>query len=140
MKARRIFTVLEGTVTEGAAVEMLRLSGAGIQIPAIIIGEEGRGRKRGVLPVAGLKETSCPDRGKDLGWSSVVQVCRRDGSYDVLYKKCRTDMFMVDRRRSNLMTKEGSSLNVLVSPKSEKPDQGIRSCWLGDQQRCPGRS
>lgn len=50
-KAFRIFTINSGSVCEGAEVGKLTLKGAGKDIPAIIIGEEGRGRQRGVLPV-----------------------------------------------------------------------------------------
>lgn len=51
MAAYKIFTVSSGSVSEGATVGKLTLKGAGIDIPAIIVGEEGRGRSRGVLPV-----------------------------------------------------------------------------------------
>lgn len=51
MAAYRIFTVSSGTIKEGAMVETLTLKGAGIDIPAVIVGEEGRGRNLGVLPV-----------------------------------------------------------------------------------------
>lgn len=47
----KMFTVSNGTVFDGAPVAKLSLKGAGIDIPAIIVGEEGRGRARGVLPV-----------------------------------------------------------------------------------------
>lgn len=47
----RVFTIEDGAAREGTAVEKLALKGAGIEIPAIIVGEEGRGRQRGVLPV-----------------------------------------------------------------------------------------
>ncbi|MGB9848885.1 MAG: hypothetical protein ACPLSY_03530 [Moorellaceae bacterium] len=47
----RVFTVSQGTVREGALVGRYLLRGAGIAVPAILIGEEGRGRKLGVLPV-----------------------------------------------------------------------------------------
>ena len=47
----KIFTIASGEVTEGARVSSFTLKGAGVTIPAIIIGEEGRGRKLGVLPV-----------------------------------------------------------------------------------------
>lgn len=49
----KVFTINLGEVFEGAAVESLTLKGAGISIPAIIVGEEGRGSSRGVLPVQG---------------------------------------------------------------------------------------
>jgi len=50
----KVFTVSNGKVEVGAKVESLRLFGAGVEIPAIIIGESGRGRSLGVLPVAGV--------------------------------------------------------------------------------------
>ena len=49
----KVFTVRNGKVSEGAKVERFALKGAGIEIDAVIIGEEGRGRERGVLPVQG---------------------------------------------------------------------------------------
>ncbi len=52
----RIFTIENGEAREGARVDSFTLKGAGISIPAIIIGEEGRGRKLGVLPVQLLPE------------------------------------------------------------------------------------
>ncbi len=56
-KAMKVFTIESGEVTEGARVSSFTLKGAGITIPAIIIGEEGRGRKLGVLPVQLLPDT-----------------------------------------------------------------------------------
>jgi len=53
----KIFTIKNGEVKEGARVESLTLKGAGVSIPAILIGEEGRGRKLGVLPVQLLPNT-----------------------------------------------------------------------------------
>ena len=47
----KIFTIESGDVSEGVRVDSLTLKGAGVSIPAIIIGEEGRGRELGVLPV-----------------------------------------------------------------------------------------
>jgi len=52
----KIFTIESGKVTEGAKVDSFTLKGAGVTIPAILIGEEGRGRKLGVLPVQLLPE------------------------------------------------------------------------------------
>lgn len=51
MAVYRAFTVSSGTVEEGARVDRLNLKGAGIEIPAILIGQSGRGRSLGVLPV-----------------------------------------------------------------------------------------
>lgn len=47
----KVFTIESGKVEEGAVVEAFHLQGAGVTIPAILVGEEGRGRELGVLPV-----------------------------------------------------------------------------------------
>ena len=47
----KIFTIESGDISEGVRVDSFTLKGAGVSIPAIIIGEEGRGRELGVLPV-----------------------------------------------------------------------------------------
>ncbi len=47
----KVFTIASGEVTEGARVDSFTLKGAGVTIPAIIVGEEGRGRKLGIVPV-----------------------------------------------------------------------------------------
>ena len=66
----RIFTIASGNVAAGAVIETLHLKGAGIDIPAIMIGEEGRGRERGVVPVGNPPMVSCPERNKDVWISS----------------------------------------------------------------------
>lgn len=53
----KIFTVESGKVVEGARVDSFTLKGAGVTIPAVLIGEEGRGRKLGVLPVQLLQSS-----------------------------------------------------------------------------------
>ena len=52
----KIFTIRSGEVEEGARVGTFTLKGAGVSIPAIIVGEEGRGRELGILPVELLPE------------------------------------------------------------------------------------
>lgn len=47
----KVFTIKSGEVSEGVRVDSFTLKGAGVTIPAILIGEEGRGRELGVLPV-----------------------------------------------------------------------------------------
>lgn len=51
----KVFTVESGQVESGAKVESFAFRNGEIVIPAIVVGEEGRGRKLGVLPVAGAK-------------------------------------------------------------------------------------
>lgn len=53
----KIFTITNGQVIDRAKVETFTLKGAGVSIPAVIIGEEGRGRELGVLPVHLTKES-----------------------------------------------------------------------------------
>lgn len=50
----RIFTLENGMVSVGAKIEKLHFKGTEISIFAIVIGEEGRGRKRGILPISNL--------------------------------------------------------------------------------------
>lgn len=47
----KIFTIENGKVVEGVRVDSFTLKGAGVTIPAVLVGEEGRGRRLGVLPV-----------------------------------------------------------------------------------------
>lgn len=47
----KVFTIESGKVIEGAEVVTFALKNADVTIPAVIIGEEGRGRQLGVLPV-----------------------------------------------------------------------------------------
>lgn len=53
----KIFTIESGKVAKGVRVDSFTLKGAGVTIPAIIIGEEGRGRKLDVLPTQLLPDT-----------------------------------------------------------------------------------
>ncbi len=53
----KIFTIKSGKIEEGARVDSFTLKGVGVTIPAIIVGEEGRGRKLGILPVQLLPNT-----------------------------------------------------------------------------------
>ena len=50
----KVFTVYGPTVEEGAEVSEFTLS-SGVKIPAILVGENGRGRELGVLPVVGVR-------------------------------------------------------------------------------------
>jgi hypothetical protein len=54
MQAIPIFTVQDGDVTDGALVREFTLS-SGAKIPAILVGEKGRNRELGVLPVEGAQ-------------------------------------------------------------------------------------
>ena len=48
----KAFTIRSGEVSLGAKVEAFQLSGAGVTIPAILVGEEGRGRIIGARALA----------------------------------------------------------------------------------------
>lgn len=49
--AFKVYTISSGKVSEGTEVSKFALRGAGVDIPAILLGETGRGRSLGVLPV-----------------------------------------------------------------------------------------
>lgn len=53
MKAYRIYTIADGEVEKRARIETFSITSG---LPAIIIGEEGRGRRLGVMPVQLLPE------------------------------------------------------------------------------------
>ena len=48
-----VFTVTNGHVEIGATVRDFHLPGSGVTLQALLVGEEGRGRKLGVLPIEG---------------------------------------------------------------------------------------
>lgn len=49
-----VFTIEDGKVSAGAQAVAFELTSAGKSIPAITVGESGRGRELGVLPVEGV--------------------------------------------------------------------------------------
>jgi hypothetical protein len=51
MTVHRIFTISAGTVQDGTLVQSFSVSGGAVTIPAVLVGEQGRGRSLGVLPV-----------------------------------------------------------------------------------------
>src|SRR5690606_13502734 len=66
----RIFTIYNGTVSVGARIQSFTLSGSGVTLPAtIVVGEEGRGRSTGVLPISGAPEGAEIIHFADLGGS-----------------------------------------------------------------------
>lgn len=67
MSVYPVFTVVDGSVSNGAAVRKFQLKGAGVEIPALVVGEEGRGRELGVLPVANPPMKPCSYRGHESG-------------------------------------------------------------------------
>ena len=61
----KIFTIAAGSVKTGGEVVALPLA-SGAKVPAVTVGEEGRGRKLGVLPVTLLPESKALwDSGKN---------------------------------------------------------------------------
>ncbi len=64
--AYRVFTIEAGKVTDGARIDTLHLKGAGIDIPVVKIGEEGRGREQAAMPVGNPPMVPCPDRGREV--------------------------------------------------------------------------
>lgn len=50
------FTLAAGSATAGIQPQMVSISGGDVMIPAVTVGEKGRGRELGLLPVGGLAE------------------------------------------------------------------------------------
>lgn len=55
----KIFTIENGSAEAGVRIEEFILK-AGVTIPALVFGEEGRGRRRAVVPVAGQFQIDSP--------------------------------------------------------------------------------
>ncbi len=62
----KVFTVENGRVSSGTKIEMYKISSAGTKIPAVLVGEEGRGRSLGVLVVKNQPMTDCPEIGRSI--------------------------------------------------------------------------
>ena len=58
MKAYRVFTVKHDRIKKGVDVRKATIAGGKVTIWAVTVGEKGRGRKLGILPVAGLPNPS----------------------------------------------------------------------------------
>jgi len=69
----KVFTIKDNSVTDGAQVSSVTIKGAGVTVPAIIIGEEGRGRSQGVLPVAYASKQEQAEENKRLLFANVGQ-------------------------------------------------------------------
>lgn len=115
-KTYKVFTVKHDSVVDGAGVDALPIKSAGIEIPAIVVGENGRNRKRGVLPV-GDCATPAPTKPIRLMAASIGQT--RTG---------KSKLFWADRA--------SSSESVLVVLRSQigyrggNEHTGDRSGWL----------
>lgn len=55
--AHLCFTLSSGSVSAGIQPQMVSISGGSVMIPAMTVGEKGRNRNLGLLPVGGLVET-----------------------------------------------------------------------------------
>lgn len=89
----KIFTITAPQVTSGALIETFTIKGVGVKIPAILIGEEGRGRKLGVLAVQLLPESQkiWEEKGSVMildvklgetksGATKLIEIEKKDGS------------------------------------------------------------
>jgi hypothetical protein len=70
MSAYRVFEVESGQANQGARIDSVHLKGPGVDISAIVIGEEGRGRSLGIVPVDHPPMADCPHR-RDPGGVSL---------------------------------------------------------------------
>lgn len=74
MKTYRIFTIAQGDVYEGAKITDFALK-SGDKIPAIVVGEQGRNRQYGILPVQNPPRIPCSDRLKEFWWDRHCNQC-----------------------------------------------------------------
>lgn len=73
----RVWTIKAGQIWSGATVVPFTLAN-GTAIPSIVVGEKGRGRCLGVVPVDRAKAIPCPDRGKRYFFRRPIQ-CEQCG-------------------------------------------------------------
>ncbi|MDP2926628.1 MAG: hypothetical protein Q8N65_00585 [bacterium] len=76
----KIFTIEDGRVVEGVKIQNFTFGDGKITIPAILVGESGRGRQLGVLPVGSPPMAPCPDR---KGYNSKIVVFWRSDQPDL---------------------------------------------------------
>ncbi len=69
-----MFTVNSGSVVEGVPVETVKIMQGTVEIFAITVGESGRGRQLGMVPVDQPPHTACPNRNRDVD-GSTCQKC-----------------------------------------------------------------
>lgn len=93
MDTLRIFTIENGRPTTGALVEEFSLA-SGTKIPAVVVGELGRGREAGVLPVFGAEpgEIVCAGQvGKTASGRPKLLVASESTTLDACLVVFRTD-------------------------------------------------
>lgn len=64
-----VFLVTEGKVSHPTPVKV-QIAGGQVEILALAVGERGRGRSAGILPVENAPRKPCPDQGKEVFRSS----------------------------------------------------------------------
>ena len=89
----KIFTVCGETVKAGVLVETLALKAAGVEIPAVVVGEEGRGRLRGVLPVQLTPDQMKVWQEKKVVWIFFAEVGKTQAGKPKLFAKADSEIF-----------------------------------------------
>ncbi|MBI2623502.1 MAG: hypothetical protein HYW65_02910 [Candidatus Liptonbacteria bacterium] len=62
----RVFTINSGSITEGAPVQMVKIAQGTVEIFAVTVGESGRGRQLGMVPVDRPPHTACSNRNREM--------------------------------------------------------------------------
>lgn len=73
-----IFSLESRRPVAGATPTRIKIAGGTVEITALLVGEEGRGRSRGVLPVDRAPVVHCPERGQKQWYGSPCSRCGVD--------------------------------------------------------------
>ena len=68
MNTYPVYTAQDGSITDGARVQIFEAKSGEFRIPAIMVGESGRGRSLGVLPVANVSVDEIEKTEKESGY------------------------------------------------------------------------
>lgn len=117
----RVFTIKDGEVFEGAKVSFFTLKN-GEKIPAIIVGEDGRNRHFGILPVQNFPMVPCPDRNKEF-WRTVCGLC--SVSYNTETHRHPDEGMVFDRLRYATIGKTRSDRPKLLATNAPTTDDQI---------------
>jgi|SanBayMetagenome_1026888.scaffolds.fasta_scaffold62682_1 hypothetical protein len=138
----KIFTVSNGEVKEYAKIQPFKLKGAGVEIPAIVIGEEGRNREIGILPVDLIDkktETICLAKLSQtkLGKPKLIETTEDDDSNKIIVVLRTPFGFRGSNNHSgDVLDKEAPSFNPFpgeILVKGRKADGLAGNMAYGDQ-------
>jgi len=119
MDTYKLFTVCAGVVKDGARIDPLKIEGAGITVPAVVVGETGRGRRQGVLPVGGAPMVPCPDAGRSGLW--------RDRPH---CERCGVALIQAGRENYYHHPADGQVFGRLMAASIASTGRGVRMAYM----------